>query len=244
MLQIKVLQDSDALAIHAANKFSELAENAISALGRFVVALSGGSTPKRMFQQLATKHLDWRHIHLFWVDERCVPPEHPDSNYGMTAEVLLNHIEIPGENIHRIQGELAPEPAAANYEKELLNFFDGRLPVFDLILLGLGADGHMASLFPGSPALSEENHWVTAVDHKKPPLPMVDRITLTYPVLMSSENLLFLVSGAEKAAVLFEIISQNPSSEHIPATKLAYQKATSWIVDQEAASGIATLGNK
>ncbi len=156
MPQIEVYPDADALATQAAREFSELAENAIAACGRFTVALSGGSTPKRMFQQLAAMVLDWRHIHLFWVDERCVPPDHPDSNYGMTAEVLLNNIKIPSENIHRIQGELPPEQAALVYEKELRDFFEEKLPVFDLILLGLGSDGHTASLFPGSPALQEK----------------------------------------------------------------------------------------
>jgi 6-phosphogluconolactonase len=236
MPQIEVFQDADELATQAAWEFSELAKKTIAVRGRFVAALSGGSTPKRMFQQLTKMTMDWRHIHLFWVDERCVSPDHPDSNFGMTAAILLNHIEIPMENVHRIQGELPPEQAALNYENELQGFFGQKFPVFDLILLGLGSDGHTASLFPGSPALAEETRWVTAVEHRKPPPPLVDRVTLTFPVLMVSKMLLFLVSGAEKKAVLFEIFSQNPSSENYPAAKIALQKTTSWFVDQEAAA--------
>jgi 6-phosphogluconolactonase len=159
----------------------------------------------------------------------------------MTAAILLNHIEIPMENVHRIQGELPPEQVALNYEKELQGFFRQKLPVFDLILLGLGSDGHTASLFPGSPALAEETRWITAVEHRKPPLPLVDRVTLTFPVLMVSKMLLFLVSGSEKTAVLFEIFSQNPSSENYPAAKIALQKTTSWFVDQEAAGGFISM---
>ena len=174
--------------------------------GRFAVALSGGSTPKRMFEQLAKMVMDWKHIHLFWVDERCVPPDHPDSNYGMTAEALLNHIEIPGENIHRIHGEQPPEPAALIYEKELRHFFGEQLPVFDLILLGLGSDGHTASLFPGSPALQEKKRWAVEVKHDAPPPPLVDRVTLTIPVLKEAREVIFLVSGNRKVRDSFKNI--------------------------------------
>jgi len=238
MPQIEVYPDADALATQAAREFSELAENAIAACGRFTVALSGGSTPKRMFQQLSAMVLDWRHIHLFWVDERCVPPDHPDSNYGMTAEVLLNNIKIPSENIHRIQGELPPEQAALVYEKELRDYFEEKLPVFDLILLGLGSDGHTASLFPGSPALQEKKRWVVEVKHDTPPPPLVDRVTLTFPVLKQAGEVIYLVSGKEKSGILSKILKSSSISEPIPVSELSdNQSNTRWFIDRDAAAG-------
>ncbi len=238
MPRIEVFKDSDALAIHAANQFSELAKNAIAAQGKFAAALSGGSTPKRMFEQLAKMVIDWKHIHLFWVDERCVPPGHPDSNYGMTAESLLNHIEIPGENIHRIPGEQPPEPAALIYEKELRHFFGEQLPVFDLILLGLGSDGHTASLFPGSPALQEKKRWAVEVKHGAPPPPLVDRVTLTIPVLKEAREVIFLVSGIEKSAILSKIFKSPSISEVIPILELSDNRSnTRWFLDGDSAAG-------
>lgn len=238
MPQIEVFPDADKLATQAARVFSELAENAITARGRFTVALSGGSSPKRMFQKLATMVLDWRHIHLFWVDERCVPPDHPDSNYGITAEALLNHIEIPNENIHRIHGEQPPEPAALIYEKELRHFFGEQLPVFDLILLGLGSDGHTASLFPGSPALQEKKRWAVEVKHGAPPPPLVDRVTLTIPVLKEAREVIFLVSGIEKSAILSKIFKSPSISEVIPILELSDNRSnTRWFLDSSSAAG-------
>jgi|WetSurMetagenome_2_1015567.scaffolds.fasta_scaffold08457_3 6-phosphogluconolactonase len=238
MPRIDVYPDAGELATQAARVFSDLAENAIAERGRFAVALSGGSTPKRMFEQLAKMVIDWRHIHLFWVDERCVPPDHPDSNFGMTAEVLLNQIEIPGENVHRIHGELPPEQAVLIYEKELRHFFGDQLPVFDLILLGLGSDGHTASLFPGSPALQEKKRWVIEVKHSAPPPPLVDRVTLTFPVLKQAREVIFLVSGKEKSAILSKIFKSPSISEVIPVLELSDNKSnTRWFLDSSSAAG-------
>ena len=238
MPQIEVFRDADELSTQAAREFSELAENAIAARGRFAVALSGGSTPKKMFQQLENISMDWRYIHLFWVDERCVPPDHPDSNYRMTAEVLLNHIEIPERNVHRIQGELSPEQAVLVYEKELRGFFEEQLPVFDLILLGLGSDGHTASLFPGSPALQDKERWVVEVKHNTPPPPLVDRVTLTFPVLKQAGEVIFLVSGKEKSGILSKIFKSSSISDPIPVSELSdNQSNTRWFIDRDAAAG-------
>jgi 6-phosphogluconolactonase len=238
MPRIEVFKDSDALATHAANQFSKIAENAIAARGKFTVALSGGSSPKRMFEQLAKMVIDWKHTHLFWVDDRCVPPGHPDSNYGMTAEALLNHIEIPGENIHRIHGEQPSEQAALIYEKELRHFFGEQSPVFDLILLGLGSDGHTASLFPGSPALQEKKRWAVEVKHGAPPPPLVDRVTLTFPVLKQAREVIFLVSGREKSAILSKIFKSPSISEVIPVLELSDNRSnTRWFLDGDSAAG-------
>jgi 6-phosphogluconolactonase len=236
MPRIEVFKDNDALATHAARKFSDLAETAIAAQGRFAAALSGGSTPKRMFQQLTAMIQDWRHIHLFWVDERCVPPGHSDSNYGMTAEALLNHIEIPGENIHRIRGEQPPEQAALVYEKELRDYFEEKLPVFDLILLGLGSDGHTASLFPGSPALQEKKRWAVEVKHGAPPPPLVDRVTLTFPVLKLAGEVFFLVSGKEKAEILAQIFISQSIPDPLPVQEIINRQTNArWIIDADSA---------
>ena len=145
----------------AAEQWVNLARQAIARSGRFTVALSGGSTPKVLYSLLASpeyrERIDWLHVHLFWGDERCVPPDHPESNYRMVQEALLSKIQIPPENIHRMAGEKDPQTAAVEYEQELRDFFQTKdaAPRFDLILLGLGEDGHTASLFPGTPAPDE-----------------------------------------------------------------------------------------
>jgi 6-phosphogluconolactonase len=237
MPQIEVFRDADELAAQSAREFSELARNTIAARGRFAVALSGGSTPKKMFQQLGNISMDWRHIHLFWVDERCVPPDHPDSNYGMTAEVLLNNIEIPSENIHRIQGELPPEQAALVYEKEVRDYFEEKLPVFDLILLGLGSDGHTASLFPGSPALQEKKRWVVEVKHDTPPPPLVDRVTLTFPVLNAGRKVIFQAVGREKKKIIDEFLLQKQAK--LPAGRInPRQGELIWMLDRDAGESV------
>ena len=159
--EIVVLPDPAAVTREAADRFVALARSALAAHGRFTVALSGGSTPKSVYEQLVTQPIEWQHVHVFWGDERCVPPVHPDSNYGMAQRAWLAHINIPAQNVHRLQGELDPAQAAQQYEDELRAVL-GTLPRFDLILLGMGADAHTASLFPGTPALHEQQRWVVA----------------------------------------------------------------------------------
>jgi 6-phosphogluconolactonase len=171
-------------------------------------------------------------VHFFWGDERCVPPNHADSNYRMVAESLLNHVPALAENIHRVQGELAPSQAAEHYEAELRAFF-GETPAFDLILLGLGEDGHTASLFPGSPALAESVRWVVAAQHTSPPLPLVSRVTLTFSVFNAARQVLFLVSGAGKAPRLAEIRRGVPD---LPAARIRPASGDLlWLIDQAAA---------
>lgn len=169
--------------------------------GRVVtVALSGGSTPRKMHEMLARADgIDWSNVHVFWGDERTVPPDHADSNYRMAKETLLDHVEIPAENVHRMAGEIAPEAAAQQYEDEIRRVFNlgqGEIPRFDVILLGMGADGHTASLFPGTDALDEMNRLVVA---NQVPQHDTVRLTLTYPVLNNARLVLFVVAGEDKA---------------------------------------------
>jgi 6-phosphogluconolactonase len=244
MSKIEVFPDADAVAEHAAGMLIDFANQSIQNHGFFSLALSGGKTPQILFQKLAEKQMSWEKVHLFWVDERCVPPDHPDSNYDLTARVLLNHIDISWQNIHRIPGELPSERAAALYELELHRFFGEQMPVFDLILLGLGTDGHTASLFPGDPGLEEKKRWVIGVKHEVPPLPLVDRVTLTFPILEAARTIEFLVSGREKSSILQSIVTGNSNPNEIPAIRLINNKETSWLVDQEAALNISGVSGR
>jgi 6-phosphogluconolactonase len=238
MPQIEVFPDSDALANHAETVFQDLANAALTKRNRFTIALSGGSTPRKLYEKLVNANLDWSGIHFFWVDERCVPPNHSESNYRMAADAFLDHINIPSSNIHRIKGELLLNEAARDYEKELRSFFLNRLPTFDLILLGLGTDGHTASLFPGSPALEEERRWAIKVKHNTPPSPLVDRITLTYPVLKQAGEVIFLISGREKADILARIFKTPSIPDSLPVQVIIKNHPNAlWLIDWDSAGG-------
>ena len=227
------------LTRQAAELFVAKAQQAIAVNGHFSVALSGGSTPRSLYAHLAepdvASRIHWETVHLFWGDERCVPPEHTDSNFRMVSETLLEHIAIPAQNIHRIQGELQPSEASAQYEHELYDFFEGT-PRFDLILLGLGDDGHTASLFPFSPALQEQTRWVVAVSHETSPSPLVSRVTLTLPVINNAQNIVFLVSGARKASRLAEILNAPAKFHELPAQAVRPNDGERlWLIDKAAA---------
>jgi 6-phosphogluconolactonase len=212
-----VLNDPEQLAQRAAEW---LADAAKASRDRFVVALSGGSTPKRMYQILAGMDLPWQRIHWFWGDERFVPPDDPLSNYRMVHEALFAHAPVPAGNIHPVPTQgLAPEAAAAAYEAELKRFYgsdrlDPARPLFDITLLGLGPDGHTASLFPGTAVLAERHKWVAAVIGAKDEA----RITFTYPLLESSRHIAFLVAGAEKRRMLGLLLGGDTG---IPAGRLS-----------------------
>jgi 6-phosphogluconolactonase len=240
MFGINVLPDKVDLARASAVHFMEVASCALLDRGCFSVALAGGSTPKATYAMLASAPLDWQHIHIFWGDERCVAPEHMDSNYLVARYAFLDRVDIPSENIHRIHGENPPEQAAADYEQELRAFFSKKSPpVFDLIFLGLGNDGHVASLFPGSPALEERERWVVAVKHRQPPEPLVDRVTITLPVINAARQVTFLVSGGAKAERLQQALTKT-KSEGIGLPVHQVQPVSGnllWLVD-EAARGI------
>jgi 6-phosphogluconolactonase len=248
MPEVEILEDALALAHAAVLKFTALADEAIMESGHFVVALSGGSTPQNLYMLLAQPRyisgIDWSKVHIFWGDERCVRPDHPDSNYRMAQLALLDLVHLPIENIHRIHGELAPAQAAARYEDELHHFFGSRaLPRFDLILLGMGDDGHTASLFPGSAALLEQERWVLAVDHAAPPLPLVPRITLTLPVLNAAANVIFLVSGSSKAEKLAQALHNIVAPQPLPVQLIRpLNGSLLWLVDRAAAEKLAAGG--
>lgn len=207
---------------HAAEEFVRLANEATVANGRFTVALSGGSTPKALYTLLAGNafrtRIPWEKVHVFWGDERCVPPDHADSNYRMARESFLDHAPIPKENIHRMHGEEAdPGKAATSYEATLGESFGlapGQLPRFDLVLLGMGDDGHTASLFPHTAALSETKSLVVANYVEKFG---THRLTLTIPVINHAEQVIFLISGGSKAAALKEVLEGKEDPQRLPS---------------------------
>jgi 6-phosphogluconolactonase len=218
-----VAEDSSALANRAAQHFVELAEQAVAARGRARIAISGGSTPKATFQLLGDPDRPWRtripwdRVELFWVDERCFPPDHPDSNYRMTREALLDRVPLAAAQVHRMEGELDPEEGAARYESGLRNAFrleGAETPVFDVVQLGMGPDGHTASLFPRTAALHELGRLSVAnhVQNKD-----AWRITLTWPVINHARNVFFLIGGADKAAILREVFLGPRDVERLPS---------------------------
>jgi len=241
-MEIRVYPNAGELARAAAELFVTLAREAIAAWGRFTVALSGGSTPRATHQHLASPTLasqvDWAHVHIFWGDERCVPLDHEHSNYRMARETLLDHVPLPPGNVHRIRGEEAPEWAAKATEIELRAFF-GKTPRFDLIYLGLGDDGHTASIFPGTSAVREETQWVVAQEHNLPPPPLISRITFTPSLLNAAANIAFLVAGTGKAERLKEVLHGPHQPEVLPAQIVNPREGKLlWLVDEAAAQNL------
>jgi 6-phosphogluconolactonase len=238
---VLVLPDAPALFRAAADEVIAAAQDAIARRGRFTIALSGGHTPRGLYTTLAAggdggSRIAWDHVHLFWGDERHVPPDHPDSNYRMAREALLDRVAVPPANVHRIPAE-DPDAAraAARYEEELRRFFelDGTsVPRFDLVLLGLGRDGHTASLFPGTAALADTTRLVVAAHV---PALGTDRITLTLPVLNHAACALFLVSGPEKAAVVHKVLEE-PGATPLPAQRIRPAGRLVWLLDAAAAA--------
>lgn len=242
---LEVFSDGDALARAEAERIVAQATAAIASRGRFSIALSGGSTPKALYALLATpefgSRIDWSRVHIFWGDERCVPPDHPASNFRMTREVLLDRVAVPKDNVHRIAGEADPDAAARAYEQTLRVFFDiqdGRPQrTFDLVLLGMGEDGHTASLFPGTPAVDEDRRWVVP---NRGPHDMW-RITLTRLVLDAADSITFLVAGAAKADRLHDVLEEPPRSPPLPAQLIhPTHGALTWMVDAAAARRLHT----
>lgn len=216
--EIKISPDKNKLIQEFAAYIAGLIEKSIKEKDRCTFVLSGGSTPKSLYEMFASEKyreiIEWSKVYLFWGDERCVSPDHPDSNYRMAREALIDHIDIPSDNVFRIPAEQEPGDAAREYEETIKKIVGGSMqfPVFDIILLGIGEDGHTASLFPGTGALKEKQRWVTEVY-----VPRLDtyRITLTLPVINSGRNVIFLVAGEAKADVVRKII--NIKGLHYPA---------------------------
>lgn len=236
--EIIIVSDPEALARLGARLFALLAREAITSRGRFTAALSGGSTPRVMYRLLAGEpyrsEVPWEQVHLFWGDERCVPPDDPESNYHQAEEALIGRVPIPAENVHRIQGELPPEQAVRAYGGALEDFFCGPRVRFDLMLLGLGSDGHTASLFPGSTALEEATRLVAAVEAQYEDRPAC-RVTLTLPAINTSRQILFMVSGRSKAGIVHEVLSE--PQDLLPAQRVHPTAGKlSWLIDEAAAS--------
>ncbi len=241
-----VYDTPDRVAQAAAEVFAKYAQDAVSNRGVAQIAISGGTTPKRMFALLSAEpflsEIPWDKLHLYWVDERCVAPDDADSNYHMTQEQLLNKVPLPAANIFRMEGELDPHEAASRYEAALRNSFKlegAQAPAFDLILLGMGDDGHTASLFPHSAAIDELGRLVVAneVENKNP-----WRITLTWPVINHGRSVVFLIEGAAKADRLHEVLLGNYEPERLPSQLIRPDSGKLYLLlDAEAARRLPKL---
>jgi 6-phosphogluconolactonase len=236
--KVFIFDTPEQLTRAAVERFIEYAWEAIENHGVFTVALSGGNTPRRVYQLLGTEFkdcIDWPKVHLFFGDERCVPADQPDSNYGMVYRTLISRIAVPAKNVHRIVGEGDADENAQAYERELKSFFYSlSWPRFDLVLLGMGEDGHTASLFPGSETIREKSKWVVRTRLER--LGQY-RITLTIPVFNNAAHALFLVTGKEKAKRLAKVLRPASNNEDTPAQKIQPSDGSlEWLVDKAAAS--------
>ncbi len=243
-MTIRVFETIEALTNTSATFITQLSKITITECGQFNIALSGGGTPRATYQRLAQApfsiDIDWAQTHVFWSDERCVPPENLQSNYRIASETLLKQVPIPPENIHRLKGEMPPLEAAQQANRELAAYFGGTaMPNFDLILLGLGEDGHTASLFPESEALKASSELIAANYVAK-----LDtwRLTFTFPLINAARQILFMVSGESKAEIVKRVIEDRDPA--LPASGLRTENLV-WHLDRAAGSHLSrqTLGN-
>lgn len=242
---VRVFTDLAAATEAALELVLSLIDESIAARGQFSVALSGGNTPSDLYRRLgsppAADRVPWRQVQVFFGDERCVPANHPESNYGMVRRTLLASAPIPAENVHRMAGELPPSVAATMYEDDLRGVFQlahGAFPRLDLVLLGMGPDGHTASLFPFTAALAERGR--LAVANHVPQL-NTDRITLTLPVLDNAREVIFLVSGEDKAEALAAVVEGRLEPQWYPAQSVRPDDGRlTWLVDEAAASKLTS----
>ena len=235
---IKIFPDEESVAQAAAQLFVEQYKKSMARSDRFSVALSGGHTPLRTYELLSQEpfksRIDWSHVHVFWGDERCVPISDSRSNYGIANKTLLSHVPIPSEQVHPILGTEDPHKSAAEYESVLKEYFGDSSPFFDLVFLGLGKDGHTASLFPGSPSLNEKVRWVA---WQKNFTEDFLRITMTPQLLNLAQMVLFLVTGPEKAEIL-KVVLNNVEPTHLLPAQLIHpiEGEIVWLVDSSAHS--------
>ena len=244
MNKIRIYTSVEDVILQTAGLFIKTAAKAIQQKDVFSVALSGGSTPQPLYTYLAEKPageiLDWNKIHFFWGDERAVPPDNPDSNFRQVYQTLLQSRQIPTENIHRIQGELDPLTAAGSYQQEILDWFDETPPRFDLILLGMGADGHTASLFPGTVAVinTPQTNWV--IPNFVPHL-STWRITFSPELINAAAQVIFLVTGQSKAEMLLTVLEGEYLPERYPSQLIKPSNGSLvWILDQAAGDLLST----
>ena len=245
---VRTYADAEAVSRAAADEFVRRATEAVAERGRVAVALSGGSTPQGLYRLLAEPpyrgRVDWGRVEIFWGDERCVPPDHHDSNYRMAKEAMLSKLPIPPGHVHRIEAERPDRDAAArDYQAVIARVFGvdpaGPPPAFDLILLGMGPDGHTASLFPGTAALDEKTRWVV-VNHV--PKFAADRLTMTLPILNRAREVLFLVDGGDKAERLAEVLEGMPDPRRLPAQAVRPTDGRLlWYVDRAAGARIVGM---
>ena len=240
---IHLFPDADALTLGAAEFVTDEAQRSIEMMGRFTIALSGGSTPRSLYETLATpafaKRIDWDKWHLFWGDERAVHPYHADSNYRMTKLALLDHVEIPRENVHRVEAEHLPPVAARVYAGTIREHFGAKAPVFDLILLGMGEDGHTASLFPGDASVHEHTKLVTTsrLTGDDPA-----RVTFTLPLINAARRVMFMITGENKADMVRRAIEPGLLEPSIPAGLVSPKKGwLHWFLSHDAASELGNI---
>lgn len=239
--ELRILEDSEELAREAADFVVWAGEQALSGASTFRLALAGGSTPRALYALLAgpalARTLDWRRVSVFFGDERCVPPDHPDSNFRMANETLIAPLDLPRERVFRMRGEEEPERAARDYEDSIRKEFGAAPPTwprFDLILLGLGEDGHTASLFPGTPALGERQRLVVP---NRAPQGVAQRLTFTAPLINQAQTVVFLVSGANKAPAVKAVLEDRAAdSMRFPAKLIQPERGRLiWFLDHAAA---------
>ena len=236
-VQSFVYETADAASVACARKLLELLEGALATQPRATLAVSGGSTPKRMFAEMAQSGFHWNNVHLFWVDERCVPPTDSESNYKLAKDYFLDAAHFPAANVHRIQGELAPTDAANLYAADIRSFFDisagNPAPRFDVIHRGLGPDAHTASLFPGEPLIDDHKNLAAAVYAEKF---HQWRVTLLPAVLEAARHTLMLAAGSDKAEPLHSVLSEPYDPKKYPAQIATYGgEGALWFLDKAAA---------
>jgi len=244
-MSIEILKDADAVALRAADLLALAAQETAAARGRFAVALSGGESPRALYRLLArqqfSQKIPWRRVQLYWGDERCVPPDDADSNYAMARDAFIKHVPITAANVHRMRGEDPPEDAAKAYDAELRGLAAqerprSEVPVFDLVLLGLGTDGHTASLFPHSDALGEEERFCVATQAPDG----APRLTITAPVINSARRVWLIVTGAKKAGMVAEVIEGLRVPMAVPAQGVSPVHGTlTWLLDEAAAAELS-----
>lgn len=237
MKQVEILADKTALIQRALELVLEKLHAAIAARGIATLALSGGSTPKPLYEALAQQHLPWDSLHIFWGDERYVPPTHPDSNEGMARQAWLNHVPIPASHIHPMPTDASdPAVAAERYEQDIRQFFQippGSFPSLDVILLGMGDDGHTASLFPHTAALQVQDRLITVGNKDGQP-----RLTFTAPLINQARCVVFMVAGASKQPALAQIFAPTADAMMYPSRLIDPQGELWWLLDQEAGQAL------
>lgn len=248
-METVIRTDAQSVASEAAKRIIVSARQALAARSGFAFVLAGGSTPRLLYELLASSEyvdrVDWPRVKVYFGDERCVPPDHEWSNYAMARPILLDRVPLPPQNVHRIAGELPPDEAARAYAATIAATLapeEPALPRFDLILLGMGDDGHTASLFPGMPALRERRAWVAGTRVPEYVRPQVSRVTLTLPVLNAAREVLFMVTGNAKAEPVRRVLrdaEHDPVAAALPAAQvLPRDGRLTWLLDAQAASSL------